>query len=1064
MAAPGIRPHATVGSAFLALVAFLPAFALAATFTVTSTADSGPGTLRQAIVDANICATGPHTIAFNIPGTGPHLIQPGFTWNQLYCDGTVIDGYTQPGASPNTRPDFTNDAAILVQVDGTNAGSCPIAFDGASGTDGIVIRGLSATNWACGAVVFSTCTGCVIEGNYLNVTPFGVGTPGQAAFLNVVTDGRVGGPSPAQHNLVVGSNGIYFSGGGNAIVQNNRFNTDRSGAVIAGTLAPSGVYLYNVPGSQVLDNLFQAMPSGIGLVLDGTGYNVYQNTFKNVVTAIMHSSGSGSSISSNTIDSVATGITLMGPSCTVSNTIIDNASQHGLMTMPSAADTVVQSVWVRNGAGKGIHLMGSGASLSANLVNNMAGGGIVVEGGIGNAIRENYVWGNGGRPGIDLGADGATANDEATAPYDADTGPNNLQNHPVIASAVQSGSSTVISGTLRTDGASTGYTLHFYADSDGTVPQGEIALGSLSVTTDTTGNAAFTYSAFGMWTYVTATATREMAPFDSSEYSPPVAVTAGMAPVVTSGAPPPATAGVAYSFTFTAAGTPPITWAVASGTVPPGLTLSSSGVLSGTPSAAGAYGFTVQAGNGIPPDATYTASLSVASAITLDVSPASLAFGGIAVGSQSAPQAVTLTGSGAVLAGITMTGPYSFTTTCPLLTPPLTGSCTVSVRFEPILAGAGQGGALAIASSATGSPHVVTLTGNGLATSAPNVTLTPTFLAFGSQPIGTESAPQSMVLANGGSAPGAIDAIASDTPAFGLRFGPACVDCVVSSSGGTCPAGAFLLAPEADCVVQATFKPAVAGAASATVSVFHSTSVIASAALGGVGGGGRTLGYSTASVSFGGVVVGGTGSAQTVRITATGAQVVTIASIAVTQGTERFTVSHDCPPSLPPGAFCTATLGFSPDAAQPFAGELRVTSDAIGSPQAVSLAGEGLPATGPRLVVTVTGHGFGDRIVGQNPVFHALRLASEGEVPVVISGLYATGDFIVDEDCPRTLNKGEVCLGKVGFTPTMPGLRIGSLTVLSNDSASPQRIELQGRGCRQPSRTASRTTPFPCGP
>lgn len=1064
MAAPGIRPHATVGSAFLALVALLPAFALAATLTVTSTADSGPGTLRQAMIEAGTCATGPHTIAFNIPGTGPHLIQPLSPWNQLFCDGTVIDGYTQPGASPNTRTDFTNDATILVQVDGTNVGACPIAFDGAAGTDGIVIRGLSLTNWACGAVAFNTCTGCAIEGSYVNVTPFGVGSPGSPPNLNAVTDGRVGGPSPAQHNLFAGNAGVNFSGGSNATVQNNRFNTGRDGAVIAGTLAASGVYLYNASGSMVMDNLFQAMPSGIALVLDGVGYNVYQNTFRNVITAIMHSSGSGSSISSNTIDTVATGITLMVPSCAVVNTIIDNASQHGVQTAPSAAGTLIQSVHVRNGAGIGIHLKGSDATLAANLVNGMAAGGIVVEGGTGNAIRENYAWGNGGRPGIDLGANGPTANDEAAAPYDADTGANNLQNHPVITSAVHSGSNTLISGTLKTDGASIGYTLHFFADSDGTIPQGEFALGNLSVTTDATGSAAFTFTAFGTWTYVTATATREVAPFDSSEYSPPVTVTAGVAPIVTSGAPPPATVGVAYSFTFTAAGTPPIAWTVASGTVPPGLTLSSAGVLSGTPAVAGAYSFTVQASNGIAPDGVYAASLPVASAITLDVSPASLAFGGVAVGLQSAPQVVTVTGSGAVLASITMTGPYSFTTTCPLLTPPLTGSCTASVKFEPILAGAGQGGALAIVSSATGSPHVVTLTGNGLATSAPNITLSPISLAFGTQPIGTQSAPQPLVLANGGSAPGAIDAIASDTSAFGLQFGPACVDCVVGSTGGSCPAGAFLLAPEADCVVQATFKPGATGAASATVSVFHSTSVIASAALSGVGGGGRTLGFSTTSVSFGGVVVGGTGSAQTVRVTSTGTEVVTIASIAISLGTERFTVTHDCPPALLPGAFCTATLGFSPVAAKPFVGELRVASDAIGSPHAVSLAGEGLPATGPRLGVTVTGHGFGDRIVGQNPVFHALRLASEGGVPVVITGLYATGDFIVDEDCPRTLNKGEVCLGKVGFTPTMPGLRVGTLIVHSNDSASPHRIDLQGRGCRQPSRAASRTTPFPCGP
>jgi len=43
----------------------------ATTYTVTTTADTGVGSLRQAITDANNAA-GPHTIAFNITGSGTH--------------------------------------------------------------------------------------------------------------------------------------------------------------------------------------------------------------------------------------------------------------------------------------------------------------------------------------------------------------------------------------------------------------------------------------------------------------------------------------------------------------------------------------------------------------------------------------------------------------------------------------------------------------------------------------------------------------------------------------------------------------------------------------------------------------------------------------------------------------------------------------------------------------------------------------------------------------------------------------------------------------------------------
>src|SRR5688500_8070430 len=68
-----------------------------AVFTVTSTSDSGGGSLRQAIVDAN-SSPGTNRIAFDLPGQGPHTIQ--LTSDLPYLNGpVVIDGRTQPGFS-----------------------------------------------------------------------------------------------------------------------------------------------------------------------------------------------------------------------------------------------------------------------------------------------------------------------------------------------------------------------------------------------------------------------------------------------------------------------------------------------------------------------------------------------------------------------------------------------------------------------------------------------------------------------------------------------------------------------------------------------------------------------------------------------------------------------------------------------------------------------------------------------------------------------------------------------------------------------------------------------------
>jgi hypothetical protein len=84
------------------------------------------------------------------------------------------------------------------------------------------------------------------------------------------------------------------------------------------------------------------------------------------------------------------------------------------------------------------------------------------------------------------------------------------------------------------------------------------------------------------------------------------------APVFISGAPPtPATVSTPYSFTFTASGNPSPLFDLTSGTLPPGLTLESTGLLSGVPSAAGSYTFTVRADNGVEPAASQVVTLEV---------------------------------------------------------------------------------------------------------------------------------------------------------------------------------------------------------------------------------------------------------------------------------------------------------------------------------------------------------------------------------------------------------------------------------------------------------------------
>ncbi len=174
--------------------------ALANTYTVTSTADAGAGSLRQAILDAN-ANSGTDTIAFNIPGSGVHTIAPATPLPNLTSPVTV-DGYTQPGASPNTNPpDQGLNSVLQIEIDCTNAGTYCLVI----GADDTTLRGL-VLNRGIGGVAtdfLKEVQNPVVEGCFLGTSPDGL-TP--LALPDGVTfghhlNGRIGGTTPAARNL-----------------------------------------------------------------------------------------------------------------------------------------------------------------------------------------------------------------------------------------------------------------------------------------------------------------------------------------------------------------------------------------------------------------------------------------------------------------------------------------------------------------------------------------------------------------------------------------------------------------------------------------------------------------------------------------------------------------------------------------------------------------------------------------------------------------------------------------------------------------------------------------------
>jgi hypothetical protein len=104
----------------------------AVTFTVTTTADSGPGSLRQAILDANATPDA-DAITFNIAGSGVKTISPASGLPTI-SQPVTIDGWTQGGPGYAGPP--------LIELNGTSAGAANglVVLAGMSTVRGLVIN------------------------------------------------------------------------------------------------------------------------------------------------------------------------------------------------------------------------------------------------------------------------------------------------------------------------------------------------------------------------------------------------------------------------------------------------------------------------------------------------------------------------------------------------------------------------------------------------------------------------------------------------------------------------------------------------------------------------------------------------------------------------------------------------------------------------------------------------------------------------------------------------------------------------------------------------------------
>jgi hypothetical protein len=496
-------------------------------FTVTNTNDSGTGSLRQAITDANSMGGG--TINFNITGTGVQTISP-LTALPTITQPVTIDGYTQPGSIPNTNPTTMGLNTVLkIELNGAMAGGV-IGLD--LNAANCTVQGLAINSFTDGIHVSnSTSQNNVIEGNFIGTDPTGtVARPNivTGVFLeNGPANNTIGGTTPDARNLISGNGniGVAIQGDTN-ILQGNLIGTDITGTLALGN-SGRGINVQSGTGTLIGGTTVAARniisgntnAHGVDTFAAGSSVTVQGNFIGTDVTgtvALPNSGGHGIAIS--TSNNVIGGLTAT-PGTPPGNLISGNGLA-GMNVAGGLSNLIQGNIIGADITGtqplgnhqNGILILDNGGIPSHdNTVGGTAAGtgniiafngtaceffssGVTVRsnpGNINNAILGNSIFSNLGL-GIDLEAAGdpncgATANDNC----DVDTGPNNLQNYPVITSAMSGGGSISIQGSLNS-APSTTFRVEFFDNPQCHVSgngEGETFIGFSDIPTDASCNA-----------------------------------------------------------------------------------------------------------------------------------------------------------------------------------------------------------------------------------------------------------------------------------------------------------------------------------------------------------------------------------------------------------------------------------------------------------------------------------------------------------------------------------------------------------------------------------------------
>jgi hypothetical protein len=382
-------------------------------------------------------------------------------------------------------------------------------------------------------------TGNLVQSNTIGLSTAGAAAPNFDGVLieNGASDNIVGGATAALRNVISANSqddvAIVLAGTTGNMVESNFIGTNLAGTAAAPKQSVIGVSISNASGNRIGG-------VGAGNVISGnssnsTGIDIFgAMATGNVVQGNMIGTDkTGTAAIANAFGIIirvgATGNQIGGTLTDTGNVIAGNTS-YGVV-IEGANTSVVQGNRIGVGLTNNALPNGTGVFIEANSANNLIGGTGANAGNIiadntqngvnigfsssdtattGNAVLGNRIFGNGGY-GIDLGNDGIT-NNSSGGPH---SGPNDLQNTPVLNAPRLAGGDVIVTG-LFNGASNTTFRIEVYASSAaGPFEQGEgqVFLGYVTVRTNGSGNASFT-AAFSFagapGKFISATATEVM--------------------------------------------------------------------------------------------------------------------------------------------------------------------------------------------------------------------------------------------------------------------------------------------------------------------------------------------------------------------------------------------------------------------------------------------------------------------------------------------------------------------------------------------------------------------------